>query len=290
MRCVLISPPGSDLIALQATLASRGIYPVTSAELGTGAALAVADLRSLDFAVAVLPPNRDESAKGMSAIFVEIGVLIGRRLPTLVIVAPPGPPPPALTTLNYVYTDLDNLDALNFHIDLFLKSIPEPNTVAPQVHPKTPVIDLEQVRTYFSNLKSHPAPDHAMRFELGVADLLRECGAIVEERSDPFNPVDIAAYLPGFEKSLGTFVVQAKAGSLSAEEYWSIGGKLGQYVITSRSGLGVIVAEEVTLAARDVGSMPLTVLLDINELLIRLQDSTLDRVLLDARNSAVHGM
>ncbi|APE17519.1 hypothetical protein BOH72_21915 [Mycobacterium sp. WY10] len=290
MRCVLISPPGADLVALHATLALRGISALTSAELGAGAALAVADLRSLDFAVAVLPPNRDESAKGMSAIFVEIGVLIGRRLPTLVIVAPPGPPPPALTTLNYVYTDLDNRDALSFHIDLFLKSIPEPNTAVPQVRSNTPEIDLEYFRTYFKNLKSHPVPDQAMRFELGVADLLRACGAIVEERSDPFDPVDIAAYLPGFEKSLGTFVVQAKAGPLSAEEYWAIGGKLGEYVITSRSGLGVLVAQDVTQAARDVGSMPLIVLLDINELLIRLQDSTLDRVLLDARNNAVHGM
>ncbi|WP_454561509.1 hypothetical protein [Mycobacterium haemophilum] len=292
MRCILSSPADADLTAIHVTLDARGIDTVSSLELGAGAALADADLNGFDFAVAVLPRERDKLATGISAIFVEIGILIGRQLPLLVIVAPPGPPPPALMTLNYAYTDLDNLEALNFHVDLFLKKIPHPQpSVAPTfVQPKIPPVDIERFRTYFAELQDHKQADRGLRFEQAVVDLLRECGAIVEERSDVDDPVDIAAYIPGYEKSLGTFVVQVKAGRLGADQYWSIGGQLGEYVITSRSGLGVLISEHVTRQARDVGTMPLVILLDVQQLLSLLQNSSLGRVLLDARNSAIHGI
>lgn len=290
MRCILSSPAGADLTAIGGTLDARGIDTVSTYELGAGAALADADLGGFDFAVAVLPRERDNLTTGIAAIFVEIGILIGRRVPLLLIVAPPEPPPPALSALNYIYTDLDNWDALNFHVDLFLKNVPQSDRESIPAQPKPPAIDVERFRDYFANLQGYKQADRSLRFEQGVVELLRECGAIVEDRIGHDDPVDIAAYIPGYEKSLGTFVVQVKPGLLSANGYWDVQRRLGEYVIISRSGLGVLVYENITQDASDVGTTPLVISLGVFELLSLLQKSTLGRVLLNARNSAIHGI
>jgi hypothetical protein len=75
----MASAEGSAVDTVLDVLLEQGLQPVSSAELGSGASLAAADLTGIASAVAVLPETGggDVSAPpGIAAILIEIGVVL----------------------------------------------------------------------------------------------------------------------------------------------------------------------------------------------------------------------
>lgn len=289
MRCAVAAPAKADLRALYRTLDASGVEIVPTSELGAGAALAQSPLETLDCAIAVIPPTYDERSGGFIAVYVEIGILVGRGLPLMIIASPPNPPSPALANIRSVYTDLENQEALDFQVNLFLASIPA-SPVSTSARRAAPKVNLKQYREYFQSLRGPNVHSRAKQFEQGVEDLLRDCGAVVEARRGADSSVDIAAYLPGYEQSLGPFVVEVKSNVLGPKQYWDALTKLSAYVLNSRSGLGVLIYDSLTDDASKVGIVPLVMSLGVDDLLSQLEEDRLGQVLQSARNRAIHGI
>jgi len=91
----VISPSRLDLSILRAVLTEHAVDIESTSDVGAGVTLADASLAEYDFAVAVIPADHQRDAS-MSAIYVEIGVAVGRGLPLLVIAERSIPPLPAL--------------------------------------------------------------------------------------------------------------------------------------------------------------------------------------------------
>ncbi|GHB15924.1 hypothetical protein GCM10010306_004300 [Streptomyces umbrinus] len=117
MRCLLSSSEhASD--AVPEALASAGIEFVRSKDLRTD--WLTEDITDIDFLCAVLDgTGRDEPP----AIYLEIGVALGRELPVLIIAEPNRRIPLAIAGLQRVEVDLRNTEAIAHHLHSFTSAL-----------------------------------------------------------------------------------------------------------------------------------------------------------------------
>ena len=119
-----MSPSGSDLSVLRVVLAEQAVDIESTSDVGAGVALAGVSLAQYDFAVAVIPADHERHEASLPAIYIEIGVVVGRGLPLLVIAGPSIPASPALAgATTIVMTQLGNEEALRLHLGVFLRQM-----------------------------------------------------------------------------------------------------------------------------------------------------------------------
>lgn len=292
MRCLLIAPYGADLDALRSVLEAQQAETVSTSELGAGIALARTSLDEFDCAIAVVPAE-DGAHIWLPALYIEIGVAAGRGIPVLVLAEPPGSPSPALAGLSAVSASVQNLDALRLHVPLFVRSVRggDQSAYSRQVTP--PEVNLDAYRARLQALRAlPPGGRQAWDFERLIADVLRDGGALAEERGHgaPDYGVDIAAFVPGEEELLGTLLIQVKWGQLSSKSFREIQERLSAQVLQTRGGLGMIVYDRILVPFERMPSVPLVFALGIDDLLAELANRPLREFLRQARNRAVHGM
>jgi hypothetical protein len=289
-----MTPSGPELSVLLAVLAECEVDAESTADVGAGLALADVSLVPYDFALAVIPAGRRERDVSLSAIYVEIGVAAARDLPLIVIAESPDPPSPALAGVATIITQLDNEEALRLQIGLFVRrvqAVPRAQRSArPPTRTTAPVPESYAARLHAA--RTSPPGLKGFAFEQLVSDLLRETGAQAEQRSagEPDMGVDIAAFIPGEEQRLGTVMFQVKSGELSDRALREVQQRLSDQVLQAGAGLGVLVYDQITPAARNTEPAPLVLRLGIDELLAELETRPLSAVLIQARNRAVHGM
>ncbi|WP_280474565.1 hypothetical protein [Nocardia asiatica] len=80
-------------------------------------------LDGTDFGIAVIPPVSDNDSGVRAAIFIEIGIIAARNIPILAVVDPSEPPISALGGIVTVKSSTGESDALEWHIDLFLRRL-----------------------------------------------------------------------------------------------------------------------------------------------------------------------
>ncbi|WP_424184175.1 hypothetical protein ACOBQX_19880 [Actinokineospora sp. G85] len=293
MRCLLTAPAGLDLHVLLTVLRDQNVDVVHTSDLAAGAALADVAFDDLDFGVAIIAAGHAERGSGLAAVYMEIGVIAGRRLPMLVVVEPPELPSPALSGLTTVTTKIDNNEALRLHLGLFLHSVeagPRPTSPLPSTGRAS--VGLAAYHGRLAAVRNAPRGQQGWAFEQLVSELLRDAGAQVEERSSDAGDyvVDMAAFVPGQEQHLGTVIVEVKSGKLTARQLREAQEQLSSYVSRSRSGLGVLVYNKVAFEPQQRPTTPLVVSLAIDELLTELEHRPLGEVLAQARNRSIHGM
>lgn len=290
MRALLIAPYGVDLSVLTPILEQEGLTTVLTQDLGAGVQLADADLKTFDAAIAILPDERNRA--GVPAVFVEVGIAVARGLPLLVVLPKTQKLPAALATVQNVKTSLDNREALQLHVRLFVRSLrAQPASETPQ-SPEPSPLNADVAAEFRARLRRVRAlPRRERELEQLVADLLRAGGAQVEER--PRLPrtghqVDAAAVVPGEEQSLGIVIVEIRSfssrGQLQGAEH-----QLQSYVLETGGGLGLLVYDG------DGGqeprhTTPFILSLPVEQLIGALEDASLPRILLRARNEAAHRM
>jgi hypothetical protein len=230
MRCLLIAPNSVDVHALSEVLVDQGAEVLSASEFGAGVTLAQAPIDLADCAVAVLPSPSTGTAEGLAAVFIEIGVVVGRQIPILVVVEPPDAPPPALAGATVLRTPLDNVDALRLHLRMFVLSVAAGAAVQ---RPSRPTVlepsSLAAFQARLDAIRNPPqdrgAPDGGIASTRGmqllhlVYDILSGAGAIVaadvELSSTPRREADAVAYIPGTEGTLGAIIVEVKLLSLA---------------------------------------------------------------------------
>lgn len=292
MHCLLIAPYGADLDALRSVLEAERVEAVSTSELGAGIALARAHLSDFDCAIAVLPAA-DSAQPWLPALYVEIGIAAGRGMPVLALTEPPGSPSPSLAGLSAVSVSVKNLDALRLHVPLFIRSVQAGDQSGYSRQATHTEVDLDIYRSRLRRLRTvKPDGRQALDFQSLVVDILRDGGAQAEERgygrSD--DGVDIAAFLPGDEKLLGTLLIQVKWGRPPSQKIREIQQRLSEQVLRTRGGLGVFVYDRLTVPIERMPSVPLVFALGIDDLLAELADHSLSEIFVRARNRAVHGM
>ena len=287
MRSLLNFPFGADLGILPEVLTEAGLTPTSSVDLGAGIALAKADLGVFHAAVVVLPAKRNR--RGLEAVLLETGIAAGRNLPLFVVVSPNDSIPAALSTIQVVKTDLTNQEALTLHVGLFAQSLemrvyePLPRPAASPLSPQV----ADQFGRRLASLIESPPTDEGSAIERLVVDLLSSAGANIEAqpvRGD--QGFDAAAFIPGAEEELGLLVIEVKARIDRARRI-SAERQLQSYVLDSRAGLGLLLYLSST-SHSSVPTTPLVLSMSIEQLVSELRLRPLSRVLIRARNEAVH--
>jgi hypothetical protein len=293
MRCLIIAPYDTNLDGLREVLAEQEVVPESSGDFAAGTLLASAPLEQFDFAVAVIPGEITGST-GLSAIAVEIGVVVGRGLPVILIVEPPGSVPPVLAGLPVIAAKADNTDALRFHLRLFAATLSGERSRTPKWPPPPSTTlstaDLSDLRAQLGKLREMEVSKRGYAFERFVVTLLKKASALIEEpKTRPDGGVDAVAVLPGEEQRLGTLLIQLKTGPISPGRLTDMEAQLQQYVIERRGGLGVLIYDGPQLKTPRPPT-PLVLTLGVEELLDALATRPLSRVLVEARNAAIHRM
>lgn len=249
--------------------------------------LAHADLGAFQAAVVVFSAERNQ--RGLPAVMVEAGIAAGRGLPLLMIVAPDQAIPPAFATIPVVKTELTNREALCLHLEVFAKSLGA--SVRQFVPPPTSRRLSPQVAAQFDVqlallLSASPArSDRAI--ERFVVELLSAAGANLEvEPVEHDRGLRAAAFIPGEEERLGLLLVEVKdrlgsASRIIAER------RLQSDVIEARAGLGLLLYVS-PASEPSTPSTPLVLSMPIGQLVSELRVRPLSRILVQARNEAVH--
>ncbi len=279
MRVFLSASADIDTRALRGTLHDLGAECLSTTDVASGGELGSV-LQPTDRLIAVL----QDSPVGNTAVLLELGIAIGRGLPVLIIAPSGSAIPAALANVIVVRGAADDPVALQLPLKLFLR------TEAGQAPPSLPSsagrdqVDLTTYRERFAQLQA--TGGSALEWQRLVADLLRHSGAQVEEQpgfGEEWRP-DIALAIPDEEGRLGTVIVELKT-SRNRETLTSAASQLVEYVLALRGGLGVLLYPGPEL---QLPTVPMTVSLSLDRLLMELGSRPLGEILVRARNEAIH--
>lgn len=297
MRCLLIAPASVDVQVLSGVLGDQGVEVLQASDLGAGVTLAQAAIDHVDFAVAVLPrESTGNTADGLTAIFIEIGIVAGREVPILVIVEPPQEPPPALAGTTILRAPVDHVDALRLHIRMFKLSVA--SGCSPQQPDPPAALAPSSIADFRARIEAirNPPQDHGAYHGPSqllhlIYDLLSRAGAVLATsvQMSPRREADAVAYVPGTEGILGAIVVEIKLRRLTEGDLQ----RAEQGLLTSmRAGLsrfGLLIYADRATDVHTVRASPFILALSIDELLTELEHVPLGTLLVRARNRAVHG-
>lgn len=302
MHCLLIAPTNVDVQVLSGVLVSQGVRVFYASELGAGVTLAQAAIDQADCAVAVLPSHPAPTPEGSAAIFIEIGVVIGRGIPILVIVEPPGVPPPALAGATIVRAPVNHVEALRLHLRMFTLLVASGGARQRPIHPvalaTSSVVGfrarLEAIRNPPQDRRASDgavASRRGMQLEGLVHDILSGAGAVVvtDVELSPVREADAVAYVPGTESVVGSIVVEIKLSRLTAVDLQRAELQLSTNLKVGGAGFGLLVYNELAPDTHRDQAAPFVLSLSIDELLSELERVPLGDLLVRARNRAVHG-
>lgn len=280
MRVFLTSDSKAARALLRSILESQGHQVEDPSELGAGALVAKTNWTA-DAVIAALLTSRPPQQQ-RAAVLVEIGVSVGRGLPTLVLTKT-GAQMPSLSGVPRIDADLSDADTMALKVELFLQGVREGSPSKPAASP---------------GLVSHPGARRTLgdqsgqELEIRVRQVLGVGGSelVRDYAYDDVSSADFALYVPGEDFDLGLVLVEVKSVIQSGDARRRIreaAAQLSSHVMQSRAGLGLLVYDGPTLK---LPSTPLVAAISIADLSHELGSTTLAHVLRRARNEAIHGM
>ena len=290
MRCLLIAPSDADTSGVELVLEERDVSITRTTQLGSGADLATAELDDVDFAVVIFIIEQSKLiTRGMTAVYVEAGIVLGKGLPLFVISVGTTAVPAALARLPSATLDLSDIESLRLHLGLFVRGLTG--------YPSDPVerkrqvggsLSPESVSQYREWLNRARVGRDAPEYEDLVFDVLTAAGAVAERSTWPDRGADGAFVVPG-EESLGYVLFEIKASaSLNARSLRSAQNVLQAAVIERRGALGLLLFDVASQPTADLATTPLVVALSLEQFLEELGRKPLASVVRSARNEAVH--
>jgi hypothetical protein len=241
---------------------------------GAGALLAGGDL-DVDAFVAVFwlarAPQRQRSA-----LFVEIGIAIGRGVPVL-LVTKPNLKVASLAGLPRIVATDDPDPIFDVQIELFLEGVYK---------------KIDQPTFKRSSDGSPHAPlarTQGLDFEKSVDALLSSSAVeFMKSTGARDDRADFTLYFSGDDGDLGVVLVEAKnwsrppSGALLRDTLL----RLSDQVLRSGAGLGLLVVSE---HIEKIPATPLVAVASIDELRLQLAERSLPGMLRRARNESIHG-
>ncbi|WP_155289562.1 hypothetical protein [Rhodococcoides fascians] len=289
MRIFLTSDSDPGRIPLRGILAERGDIVQEPGELGAGALVSTTDWTADAVIAAIF--DGDPSQERRESILVEVGVAIGRGIPTLIL-SRPGLQLPSLVGLPRIDADPEDADTLALKIDLFLQGVLKHS---PRKSPMFTGAAAGPVSKASISLLA------GLELEQAVGQLLQAAGAeFIREarvnsvnggdRAESIEIADFALYIPGHETDLGLVLVEVKSVANAVDpkrRLRTAAQRLSGYAMRGSAALGLLVYDGKPVRT---SSAPLTACLSIGELAGQLESAPLATVLRRARNKAIHGM
>lgn len=176
MRCLLAADLDMPDAGLRQVMERLNIDLVEADRLGVDW-LTQSPTPPIDFVCAVLSErdNRDAEA----AIFIDIGVALGRQTPVFLIVEPQRKAPLVVAGLTRVEADVRNEEALELHLRQFLRAIRRGKPEHQASQDRRPVLSQEEADLAHARLRTLKPPSGASdrriesrRFERLIVDLL----------------------------------------------------------------------------------------------------------------------
>jgi hypothetical protein len=293
MNCYLASPPNKSLEVVARLLKSRHVEATTLADSTERRTLLETARRMLgraDFACFIDPLSPE-----VPNLAIELGIALGRRVPTLIVLSPGEIPVSILVGVPYVTADPGNEEALASHLDIFmarLKKKPRGRRWPPPAQKQR----LPWLQDEMSRLESSGQPGRLL--EDLVVRILRSAGGTSswEPGTTELEPagrdrgVDIAAWLPALEPTLSNPVlIQVKAGALSPNVVRQAARRFGSTIRGSE--LALLVYWDRTGKTIDPVDAPFPILcMSVEGLARRVEEGTLISYLIARRNAAAHGI
>jgi hypothetical protein len=291
VRCLLISPSFIETTSLLGVLEDLGVESVVTTRLGAGAVLATADMTEVDFAVAVCATSTGGGlSRGMAAVLVEVGIALGRSLPTLILAEGSGLVPPALLSLPSATVGLIDRDSLRLHLGLFIAGLDQRDDQGAALDTVRGPLSSATLSKFQQRLaETRSAKSRPNLLEDLVFDVLAAAGATAERVQGPDRGADGAFLVPGEESNLGYVLVEVKSSALMRpDEINRAQLQLQDAVLRRNGGLGLLLVDMPPNQLQSLQITPLIVVLSIDGFVSELGSRTLGAVMLDARNDAVH--
>ncbi|WP_285782403.1 hypothetical protein [Microbispora sp. NBRC 16548] len=303
MRCLLTaSDPTST--AIPEVLASLGIDFISSRDLSVD--WLTEEVPGIDFVCAVLEGAEHEEPP---AIYVEIGVALGRKLPLILFSQPARPIPLAIAGLHRVEVDLDNADAISLHMRQFARRL---RRVAPRrmtfQHPGSSRNfeeqslggrNLEDMRQRLDDLISQGSDFSGERwrgllrqYEIFLRDLFVTEGAQVSTVSAGDEGYDLAAWVDGASQVVGgPVLLQAKFDRHISSNALEVATEHLAVAMARRAlNFAIIIYCDLAepLARKAISRGFPVVTLSAYELIERLAEVPLKDVIVNLRNELIH--
>ncbi len=177
------------------------------------------------------------------ALLVEVGIALGLGKPVLVVWEESSSPPPGLPPeLRVSRLGLRNLDALRFHIGVFLADV---RAGSRSVRAKVPIHasrgDLDRLATQLDRLQARPSIPET-DFVRWIEDLFRAVGSksVPSPRPDD-RGFDLVLSAPPFSDLDGPVLVEAKTHWPPGDQLRRVTNRLADVVASERAGLGIVV-------------------------------------------------
>lgn len=250
-----------------------------------------------DFACAILAEPADAEAE--AAVFVDIGVALGREVPVFLVVAPSRKVPLVLAGLTRVDADLDNRGALELHLKQFLRSISRETPRARQPLEQSPALTPEEAavaRTSLWDLAREPRGHSARTFEHLMLNLLDSPGSQVSRPvPDAEGGWDLSLWDRGTELAIdGPVLIQLKLwDSPPRQGLITAARRFADQLATRPAPFGLLIYHVTLPGAYDI-PLPVElasriVVVSAGDLIDVLAEQPIGKVLVSMRNAMVHG-
>lgn len=277
MQVYLTAPGGVDVSQL-ATVVRDLNWGIVGPDSSEGAAPA-SPRDSIVQADAVIVAGGAAGTRDLSAVMLEAGIAIGLDKPLLLIWDEATPlPHDLLPGYRITHISLSNVEALRFHVGLFLASANQgARAPGPRRRPPAPsaseVLDLSR---RLSHLQSQPA--RPGDFETWIEDLFQAIGSkTVPSSNRGDRGFDIVVGAPVGSNLEGPVLVEAKTSWPGPEQLQHLVERLDRTVVSQQASRGIVavLAKESSLAGKLWSwSSPRVAVLGADDLLRRLSTET----------------
>ena len=287
-KCFIAAPAGLNVDTLISLLESKGIIAFDAYTMWRDKIppSVEEEIEDSDFLVAVFSPKTPNAN-----VLYEIGFARGAKKPIFLVVQDEGAIPKFLKDAVYFRASLDDRQLISFYLDQFLSKYKK---VVRERIPRLRKASMKIERAYLEErLKDIKEQGTEMDFLLLVEDLFRSQGFVVDtSHGMEEKGADISIWADSLESSFGNpILIELKMGNLSETFLERAEAQMRRYLskTNTRSGLLIYFDRKGRHFNRSKLQLPLVIRLDIYDLIQRLAEHSIDRVLLHERNRVAHG-
>jgi hypothetical protein len=287
--CYISAPLTVDTTPLRLALQERGIRwsdALTAKPKGSTLDTRESAIAQADFLCVVFAANSNNSN-----VFFEAGIARGRHCPLLIFIEPGVDIPSEFQNLVYARTNLQNSEALNFHLDAFLQhGDAKPIRQTSHFPSKLNLPDSAWAFQALASIEGLPKGDRPLEFERLVARIFKESGAVVSQTPPGSDRrIDMAIWIDELPSNFGNpLLVETKYGQLSQQQLAQAESQLRTYInkVHAKAGLLIYWHPEEKKFTPVIDDLPLVIRISISTLIDSLCQGRFMQLLLDSSTQA----
>lgn len=291
--CFIVAPLGANTLNLRRALAARGVKPWGVADLLAGAHVpetVESAIQDADFVCGVIP-----NGPAPATVYLELGMALGFGRPLLLFAEPGAELPVSLRGQPYVRTSLTSAEALDVHIDTFLRHAGENRgslkNTPPLRRPSTAPLLMDSFLNQLAAWEAQRTSPSEREIVLYLADVLEAAGYMAStgraSSSDVARP-DLAVWIDELHTTIGNpLAIEVLAGD---GRIVPTANQLQSILKEQHSPLGLLIVwhRPDQLRVHGEHTEPIVVVMSVREFVEAVRNGDFARVLLDPRNASIH--